>query len=230
MKQIINKNTNKSEGHRKRLREKFLNSGLSGFHDYEIVELLLTLGTPRKDCKQVAKDAMLKFKNLSGVLDASVEDLQEVRGIGPANVLGIKLFQAIYERYAKEKISDSDILDSPEKIFEYLREKIGKKEKEYFIIMFFDTRNRLIIDEVSVGTLNASLVHPREVFTKAIKNKASYVVVAHNHPSGDIEPSEEDINTTKRLIEAGKLLGINLVDHIIVSKNDYKSLREVVNF
>lgn len=214
-------------GHRGRLRERFLRSGLEGFLDYEIIELLLTLGTPRKDCKQPAKEAIEKFRNLTSVLDASIEDLQQIKGIGPSNAFGIKLFQAISERYSKEQIDSKILLDSPQKIFEFLKEKIGKEKKEHFVILFFDTKNNLIFDEISIGTLNASLVHPREVFSKAITNHASYIVIAHNHPSGDSTPSSDDINTTKRLIEAGKILGIAVVDHIIITKNSYSSLVEL---
>jgi DNA repair protein RadC len=121
-------------GHRQRLRERFLRSGLDGFLDYEVVELLLTLGTPMKDCKQQAKEAVAKFKNLTGVLDASVEELRQVKGIGPSNAFGLKLFQAISERYAREKIDPRIILDSPELVFNYLKEKIGKEKKEHFVI------------------------------------------------------------------------------------------------
>ena len=117
---------NSNLGHRSRLREKFLSAGLDGFLDYEVIELLLTLGTPRKDCKQPAKDAIKKFKNLSTVLDASTEDLQQIKGIGPSNIIGIRLFHAISERYSKEKIDSKILLDSPKKIFEFLKEKIGK--------------------------------------------------------------------------------------------------------
>lgn len=228
---MINKNSsfnkiNNKLGHRGRLRERFLKSGLDGFLDYEIIELLLTLGTPRKDCKQPAKETIQKFKNLTSAIDASVEDLQQIKGIGPSNVFGIKLFRAISEKYSKEKIDSKLILDSPKKIFEFLKEKIGKETKEHFVILYFDTKNNLIFDEISIGTLNASLVHPREVFSKAITNHASHIVIAHNHPSGDSTPSSDDINTTKRLVEAGKLLGIAVIDHIIVSKNDYSSLKE----
>jgi len=214
------------DGHRKRLRERFLQSGLNGFLDYEIIELLLTLGTPRKDCKQQAKEAVAKFKGLMGVLDSTLEELQQVNGIGPSNAFGIKLFQAISERYAKEKISPNILLNSPHLIFEYLKEKIGKEKKEYFLIICLDTRNNLIVDEVSVGTLNASLVHPREVFKKAILNNSAHVVVAHNHPSGDPSPSEDDIATTRRLVESGKILGIAVADHIIVARNNFVSLKE----
>lgn len=214
------------EGHRQRLRERFLQSGLEGFLDYEIIELLLTLGTPRKDCKQPAKEAIEKFKGLTGVLNSTIENLQQVKGIGPSNAFGIKLFQAISERYAKEKLTQNKLLDSPQLIFEYLKEKIGKEKKEHFMVICLDTRNNLIVDDVSVGTLNASLVHPREVFKKAILNNSSHVILAHNHPSGDPTPSENDITTTKRLVESGKILGISVADHVIVTQDSYVSLRE----
>lgn len=217
---------NSSEGHRKRLRQKFLKSGLNGFLDYEIVELLLTLGTPRKDCKQSAKDIIKKFKNLANALDATPEELQEIKGVGPANIIGIKLFQEISKEYYKEKIDEQNFLNSPENVFNYLKGKIGKQKKEHFVILCLNTRNKLIEDDVSVGTLNASLVHPREVFKKAILNNASHVIVAHNHPSGDSTPSPQDIETTKRLIEAGKILGINVIDHIIVTDKNFTSLKE----
>lgn len=220
--------TNSAKGHRKRLREKFLRSGLNGFHDYEVIELLLTLGTPRKDCKLMAKEVLKKFGSFNKVLDAPIEKMTEVNGIGPINVFGLKLSQAVSEMYQRGKIEKSLKLDSPEKIYQYLREKIGKQQKEFFVVLFFDTQNNLIVDDVSIGTLNASLVHPREVFNKAVRCNASHVVVGHNHPSGDHEPSQEDMETTRRLIEAGKIIGISLVDHIIVSKNGYTSLRSVM--
>jgi len=220
----IKKQTN--EGHRERLRNKFLRGGLDGFLDYEIIELLLTLGTPRKDCKQPAKEAVAKFKGLIGVLNASLEELQQVNGVGPSNAIGIKLFQELSKRHAKEKINPNTLLNSPQLIFEYLREKIGKEKKEHFTIIFLDIRNNLLVDEVSVGTLSASLVHPREVFKKAVLSNASHVVIAHNHPSGNPSPSEEDILTTKRLVEAGKILGIAVIDHIIVTQDAFVSLKE----
>jgi len=214
-------------GHRERLRKRFLNSGLDGFLDYEIIELLLTLGTPRKDCKQMAKEAIAKFKGLTNVLDATLEELQQIKGIGPSNAFGIKLFQSISERYAKEKNKPKILLDSPRLVFEYLREKLGREKKEHFMILCLDARNNLLVDDVSVGTLNASIVHPREVFKNAILNSASHVVVAHNHPSGDNTPSDEDIATTRRLVEAGKILGIVVADHIIVTRENYSSCAEL---
>jgi len=217
----------KGAGHRKRLRTKFMEAGLDGFLDYEIVELLLTLGTPRKDCKEIAKEAIKKFKSLGGVLDASVEELREIKGIGPLNMFGLKLFQAISERYAKEKIPLKISINSPKEVVNYLREKLGREKKEHFMILSLDSRNHLInANNVSIGTLNANLVHPREVFAEAIKNKAVSVILVHNHPSEDSEPSEDDLKITKRIVEAGKILGIEIVDHIIVTKNGFLSFKD----
>ena len=215
----------KNSGHRQRLRQKFIESGLTGFLDYEIVELLLTLGTPRKDCKKMAKDAIKTFGGLANVLDATTLDLQKIKGIGPSNSFGIKLFGAVSEIYSKQKIEEGRILDTREKVVDYLKRKIGNEKKEHFIILSFDTRNKLIFEDISIGILNASLVHPREVFYKAIQNNSSHIIVAHNHPSGDSTPSEDDKSTTKRLIEAGKVIGISIVDHIIVSKREYFSFK-----
>jgi len=217
----------KGTGHRKRLKTRFLEAGLDGFLDYEVVELLLTLGTPRGDCKQMAKEAIKKFKGLRGVLDASLEELQQVKGIGPRNSFGLKLFQAVSERYVKGKIFKKNLLTSPKAVANYLREKLGRKKKEYFVILSLNSRNNLIkISDVSVGTLNANLVHPREVFKEAIYAHAAQVILAHNHPSGDFKPSEDDLVITKRIVEAGKILGIKVVDHIIVAKNGFFSFRK----
>lgn len=214
-------------GHRKRLRDRFLQSGLDGFLDYEIVELLLTLGTPRKDCKQTAKAAINTFKGLRGVLDASIDDLQHIQGIGSSNALGIKLFQAISERYAKEQIPTKIALSSPQKVADYLREKIGREKKEHFIVLLLDSQNNLIsIQDISVGILNSSLVHPREVFEPAIRQLAAKILLAHNHPSGSLIPSKEDLQLTQRLISVGDLIGIHVIDHLIISSEGYISLKQ----
>ena len=214
-------------GHRKRLRDRFLQSGLDGFLDYEIVELLLTLGGSIRDCKQQAKQVIKKFGGLRNTLDALPEELQQIKGIGPSSIFGIKLFQAISERYAKEKILKKTPLDSPQAVANYLREKLGREKKEHFVILSLDTRSNLIkISDISVGTLNANLVHPREVFKEAIDARAASVIVAHNHPSGDPEPSEDDLTITKRLIEAGKIMGIEILDHIIITKTKVFSFKD----
>lgn len=218
----------KREGHRQRLRERFLQSGLDGFLDYEIIELLLTLGTPRKDCKQLAKEAIREFGGLQGVLDASIKELQKIHGIGPSNAFGIKLFQAVSERYAREQIATKTTLNSSEVVASYLQKSIGREKKEHFVMLSLDTRNCLIkISDISVGTLNASLVHPREVFKEAIYASAAQIIIAHNHPSENPEPSPEDVALTRRLGEAARIFGIELLDHIIVTKNRFSSLKEL---
>lgn len=220
------KNQNR-EGHRRRLRDRFLQSGFDGFLDYEIVELLLTLGTPRKDCKQVAKAAIKTCKGLQGVLDSSIDELQTIKGIGPSNAFGIKLFQAVSERYAREKLSTKISLTSPLKVADYLRERLGREKKEHFVVLLLDSQNNLInINEISVGTLNETLVHPREVFEPAVRLLAASIIVAHNHPSGDLEPSDEDLKLTQRLLSVGELTGIPVIDHFIVSSIGYLSFKE----
>lgn len=213
-------------GHRKRLRDRFLNAGIESLHDYEIIELLLTFGTPRKDCKQIAKEIIREFGSLVSVLNTSSDDLQKIGGVGPNNILAIRFFQELLTRYSKEKIKTKNLLHSPELVYDYLKQKIGKETKEHFVVMFLDSQKKLISCDVSVGILNASLVHPREIFEKAILNHAAYVIVAHNHPSGDLNPSSDDVSTTMRLIEAGKLIGISLIDHMIVSVNGYLSMKK----
>lgn len=223
----MNTDLPKGAGHRERLRKRFLRAGLDGFSDYEVIELLLTLGTPRKDCKQQAKEALKKFRNLQGVFEASTQELQQIKGIGPENIFGIKLFLAFSERFAKEKIPKKILLDSPEAVVDYLKKKIGESKKENFYIIAIDARNNFInIQEISIGSLTASIVHPREVFREAIRSSAASIILAHNHPSGDPEPSEGDLVITKRLTEAGKILGIGINDHIIVTKNNYFSFKD----
>jgi len=221
---MVPQEEHKGAGHRKRLRDRFLISGLDGFLDYEIVELLLTMGTPRKDCKTMAKDLIKKYGNLLRVLNATPTNLEKIKGIGPSNSFGIGLFRAMSERYYKEILKEKTSFDNKNVVYNYLINKIGKQEKEVFVMLCLDTRNNLIIDEVSVGVLNASLVHPREVFKKAISAGAAKIIVAHNHPSGDATPSTDDIETAKRVSEAGKIIGIPVVDQIVVSGSGCKSI------
>ena len=226
-KKLIKMNIKSQEGHRRRLREKFIKSGISGFHNYEIVELLLTLGTPRKDCKQQAKEAIKKFKTLRGVLEAQVGDLQEIKGIGPHNIFGIKLVQEVARKFLKEKILEKHICKSSKEIFDYLYHSMRDLKKEVFKVIFLDGKNQIIdIEDLFEGTLNISSVYPREVIKSAIKNNAVSLIFAHNHPSGNPEPSQSDKDITEDLVFTGNLMQIKVLDHIIIGDNKYFSFAD----
>ncbi|MBW2039869.1 MAG: DNA repair protein RadC [Deltaproteobacteria bacterium] len=215
------------EGHRRRLREKFIKAGISGFHDYEIVELLLTLGTPRKDCKQQAKEAIRKFKTLRGVLETPMEELQEIKGIGPHNAFGIKLIQEVAREFLKEKILEKPICKSSREIFDYLYHSMRDLKKEVFKVIFLGGKNQIIdIEDLFEGTLNASSVYPREIIKNAIRNNALGLIFVHNHPSGNPEPSQSDKEITEDLVFAGNLMQIKVLDHIIVGDNKYFSFAD----
>lgn len=213
-----------TSGHRKRLREKFHAGGLSGFHDYEIVELLLTLGSPRKDCKQPAKVAIKKFKTLRGVLEASKEELEKIPGIGPINAIGIRLVQEVARKYLKDRIIDRPVYRSPEAVFDYLYHSMRDLKKEVFKVIYLNSRNQIIeTDDLFKGTVNASAVAPREVIEGAIKHNAVSLIFAHNHPSGDPSPSESDRKITRELVYAAKIMQIKVLDHIVIGDNTYFS-------
>ena len=215
------------KGHRKRLREKFLKSGLSGFHDYEIVELLLTLGSPRKDCKPQAKEAIKRFKSLRGVLAASLEELQQIKGIGPHSAFGIKLMQEVAREFLKEKIIDRPFYKSSQEIFEYLYHSMRDLKKEVFKVIYLNSQNQ-IMETVDLfqGTVNSSSVSPREVIEGALKHNAVSLIFVHNHPSGNPEPSAGDKELTRELVYAGKIMRLNILDHIIIGNNRYFSFAD----
>ncbi len=218
---------NKGEGHRKRLRDKFLDSGLTGFHDYEIVELLLTLAMPRKDCKDAAKAAMRQFKTLQGVLEASPKALCEVPGIGPKNLFGIKLIKAVADRYLKKRLLHKDVLNNSKELFEYLYHSIRDKNRECFNVVFLDAKNRVAATETLFeGTLTASSVYPREVVLAALNHHAAALIFAHNHPSGYPKPSQEDVAITRQLVFACKVVGITVHEHLIIGNNRYFSFAD----
>jgi DNA repair protein RadC len=213
-----------ASGHRKRLREKFLKSGLPGFHDYEIVELLLTLGSPRRDCKQPAKDALRKFKSLKGVLEASSEELQQVKGVGPHNAFGIKLIRELASQFLKEKAVGKTVFSSAQEIFDYLYHSMSGLKKEVFKVIYLDSQNQIIeIEELFQGTVDASFVAPREVVEGALKYNATALILVHNHPSGNPRPSNNDRVVTRELVYAGNIMQIKVLDHIIIGEGRYFS-------
>lgn len=217
----------KGAGHRQRLRERFLTGGLEGFHDYEVIELLLTLATPRKDCKDAAKAALNRFKTLQGVFEASSRELCKVAGIGPKNLFGIKLIKAVADRYLQKRLIHKDALNDSRALFDYLYHQIGDKRRESFKVIFLNAKNQVIAaDTISEGTLTASNVYPREVIQAALGHDAAALIFAHNHPSGDAKPSSEDIAVTRQLVFAGKVMGIVVHEHIIIGGGGYFSFAD----
>ena len=217
----------KNEGHRQRLREKFLKSGLDGFHDYEIIELLLTLGTPRKDCKSTAREALKKFGSLKAVLEAEPAELKSINGIGDNNVFGLKISQAVARRYLSDKVLLKDFIRSSEEVIKYLQHNLRDRNREVFVVIYLNGRNQILkMEELFEGSLTTSAVYPREVVKSALDNDAAALVFAHNHPSGNPNPSEDDISIPKKLKAAALSVDISIHDHLIISGNEVYSFAD----
>ena len=191
-------NYSKHKGHRQRLRDRFLKNGLDGFYDYEIVELLLTLGAPRKDCKQLAKQALKKFGSLKDVLEADPKDLQDIDGIGSNNVFGLKIAQAVSRRYLADRVINKNFIRSSDEVLQYLKHKLRDKKREVFIVIYLNGRNQILkMEELFEGTLTTSAVYPREVVKRALDYDVAALVFVHNHPSGNPNPSKETLPSQK---------------------------------
>jgi DNA repair protein RadC len=217
----------KDLGHRRRLRERFLNDGLDGFLDYEIVELLLSLGTPRRDCKQQAKEALRRFKTLGGVLEASEKRLQEIKGLGPNNIFGLKLAQEVSRCFLKSRMMSRPVCRCSREVFDYLYHSLRDSKREKFMVIFLDTKNQILEEKTVIeGTVDSSAVYPREIIKQALKYDASSLIFVHNHPSGDPEPSESDKEITRELVFATSIMQINVLDHIIIGDNRYFSFAD----
>ncbi len=217
----------KGAGHRQRLRDKFLSSGLKGFHDYEVIELLLTLGTPRKDCKDAAKAAMKHFRSFQRVLEASAEELCRIEGIGPKNLFGIRLVKAVADRYLAGKLEKKNPLNNSSDLFDFLYHNMRDKQRERFRVIYLDAKNRVITTETLFkGTLTASSVYPREVVRSALRHQAAALIFAHNHPSGDPQPSPDDVAVTRQLVFACRVMAITVHEHLVIGNNCYFSFAD----
>lgn len=211
---------------KERPREKLSRLGPEGLKDKELLALLLRTGFKGKNVSVLADEILAKFP-LNELLKLSYKELSNIKGVGKSKAAGII---AGYE-LAKRSISKSDcvIISKPQDVLNQIHD-IRTKQKEHFVVLYMNARNELIHKEfISMGILNASIVHPREVFAPAIKHLSSSIILTHNHPSGDTTPSDDDCKLTKRLIEAGKLLGIEVLDHIIVSEKEHFSFSSSKN-
>lgn len=204
-------------GHRKRIRERFLKGGLKGFHDYEIVELLLTYGIPRKDCKPPAKELLKKYKSLSGLFSAPIYSLTESRQIGESAAVLIRLVQGIAEALLKESVLQMDYFNNFRAVSDYIRLSMGGLKHEEFRAAFLNSSNGIIaIETLQQGIVNAATVYPRQIIELALKHHAASLICFHNHPGGNPQPSPQDRSITRDILFASRPLGITLHDHLIL--------------
>jgi DNA repair protein RadC len=210
-----------------RPRERLRKFGVDALSAAELLALVIGRGVRKNPVMNIAQELLNRFGSVKGISEASVEELSKVRGIGLAKAAQIRACFELGKRQDLEVEDDEVSISNPRDVARAVRQRIQDKAKEHFTLVLLNTRNKIIrIETISTGTLNASLVHPREVFKEAITHTASSVVIAHNHPSGDTEPSEDDIRLTRRLVEVGRLVGIEVLDHIIVTKKEYLSFKE----
>jgi DNA repair protein RadC len=216
-------------GHRQRLRERFLKSGLEGFADYEVVELLLTLAIPRSDVKRPAKALIARFGNLRGILDAPIEELRSVAGIGSVTPVALQIIKAAATLYLQQSGEGRDSLADPTRLADFWRMRIGALQNEVFEVAYLDSGYRLLRDGVEAleeGTIDRAAVYPRRVVESALKRGAAALVLAHNHPNGNVEPSEHDKVLTRAIVLAAETVHLKVVDHLIVSTDETFSFRK----
>ncbi len=216
-----------NRGHRKRLREKFTTAGIEALHEYEGLELLLTYVMRRQDVKRQAKALLEKFGSVKGILDAESDDLQTVPGIGARSAILFKLVKEIASLYLRQKATEKKQVSCTTELLDFCRSKMGGKKDEEFCVIYLDAQNRIIeFETVQKGIVNQAVVYPRQVLESALKKKASAIILAHNHPSGHVRPSDADIRLTKTIMETAKVLDILVHDHIIIGENRFFSFRE----
>lgn len=213
-------------GHRDRLRARFREAGPTALSDYELLELLLFRSIPRADTKGIAKALINRFGSFAEVLGAPEHLLCEVKGVGSSVAVDIKVVAAAAARLAKGGISRRSVLGSWTQVLDYCRASMAFEAREQFRILFLDKKNVLIADEVQqTGTVDHTPVYPREVARRALELSATAIILIHNHPSGDPNPSRADIEMTRTIIEAARPLGIVVHDHIIVGRNGHASMK-----
>lgn len=223
-----------------RPREEFERVGAGNVSDAVLLALLLRTGSAGMNVIEVSQRLLSSFGSLTGLARAPIKDLQSIDSIGPVKAQMIKAAMELAQRLTRESVGEKPLITTPEQAAAVLRERARVLQHEVFWAMMLDTKNRLIGEpqRISEGTLNSSLVHPRELFKRAVQHSCAAMILAHNHPSGDPTPSAEDIKITRQLIDAGEVMGIKVLDHIVVghrrhhADTDFLSLREagLVNF
>ena len=211
----------KGAGHRQRLRDKFLAQGIESFTDSEIIELLLTFGTPRSDCKAAARAALERFKTLPAVLDAAPAQLQQIKGMGSKNIFALQFIQGVARRYLRQRIVGKQYVHSSRAVADYLIHSMRGLEHEILTVVFLDAAHAIIdAAVVAEGTVTVNTVYPRELVKQALARNAAALVIAHNHPSGSLAPSRQDEELTRSLHLICSFMHINLLDHLIIGAGD----------
>ncbi len=206
-------------------RERFLKNGAEALSDAELFAIILRTGTQNENVIDMSNKLINKY-NLDKLFDCSLAELQKIKGIGPGKAMQILAMAELGKRYSQSKNPIKKITSAKD-IFEHFHQRLKDEKQEHFYILMLNTKNNIIGEQlVSKGTLDASIIEPREVFRSAIKNSASRIILIHNHPSGDPKPSKEDIDVTKKLIESGKMLNIQVLDHIIIGKENFWGWKE----
>lgn len=213
--------------HEERPRERMMRYGAEALSHAELLAILLRTGTQRQSAIHLAGSVLQQCGSLRNLMDMSMEQLTAIRGIGPAKALQLRAGIELGRRITRSKLGETVTVRKPQDAADYVMEELRYLKKEHFLCLFLNTKNHIIAQEtLSVGTLNASLVHPREVFRAAIQRSSASIICVHNHPSGDPTPSPEDIALTKRLVEAGELVGIEVLDHLVIGDARFVSLKE----
>jgi DNA repair protein RadC len=216
-------------GHRERLRKRFLKAGFAGMAEHEVIELILTLAIPRKDVKKPAKDLLARFKNLKGIIDAPIDEVSGIKGIGSVTPIALKIIRSVATLYLQQSAEQTEVLSDPERLSFFWRMRIGSQNNENFQVAYVDSGYRLLRDGVELleeGTIDQATVYPRRVIESALRRGAYAIVLAHNHPNGNVQPSEQDKLLTRAIVLAAETVQIKVVDHLIVSGDEVFSFRK----
>ena len=215
------------QGHRQRLKQRFAERGLEGFHDYEVLELLLIYAIPRIDVKPVAKRLLEVFKTLAGVFDATVAELRQVDGVGEKGAVFLTLIRQVEVRYLASDLPGKSVFDSPEKVKSYLRLLVQGRGMECFGAIFTDQQHRHVSTQIMFeGTVDRTAVYPRNLMKRALELDAKGMILFHNHPGGTAQASREDIELTSRMAEACAPLDIKMLDHFLIAGKQVLSFKE----
>lgn len=210
-----------------RPRERLLKYGESHLSNQEILAILIGSGTKKESVMDLSNRVLMHFEGLKLLSDATIEELTAIKGIGEAKGISILAALELGRRLQQYKPEKTYIIRSPEDGADYVMEEMRNLNQEHLVVLFLNTKNQIIHREtIFIGSLNASIVHPREIYREAVKRSAASIICAHNHPSGDPTPSQEDIHVTRRLVEAGKIMGIELLDHLVIGDHSFTSLKE----